>query len=159
MKNKVMILAIAIAAPAIAALAADVPLTIHATGDTGKLIPTGISYVPAVDAVEDDPATADIDETVAAVPAYFAIQATYRLGYKSTVVDMDLEGIGVQIAPASAPEFLLTMTVPVATWETYYPGDTAALIGVLSVAGSVVPGDELTEVIRTVAFGLLATGE
>ncbi|NCC50229.1 MAG: hypothetical protein EOM20_03340 [Spartobacteria bacterium] len=155
--KKVTTFAIAIlAAIATLAQAEPVPLSISATGYTDLLKPQSISYVAGVDAVVDDPATADIDESADAVPAHFVISASYRLGYKTTVVDMTLDGIGVQIAPASAPEFVLTMTVPVAVWEAYYTGDTAALIGVLSVAGSVVPGPELTETIRSVAFGLLA---
>lgn len=149
---------IAISAFAIAAAAAPavpVPLVIRATGYTELLKPQSIDYIAAAGAVTDDPATADVDETAAAVPASFVIRCTYRLGYKTPVVDMDIEGVGVKIAPHSAPEFMLLLTVPEEVFDSYYTGDVAALALVLQGAGPVNPNAELISVIRDVAFDLL----
>ena len=141
---------------AIATYAEKVPLTISATGYTELLKPQSISYIAAVDAVADDPETVDVDESSPAVPAQIAIKATYQLGYKVPVVDTVIDGVRTVIAPASMPAFNLDITLPVSTFAAFYEGDVAQLVQVLETVGSVTPGDELTETIRSVAFSILS---
>ena len=140
--------------------AAEVPLNITAIGNTKKLMPKSISYIPSQEAVADDLETIDIDETAEAVHANFVITADYRLGYKTPVVTTDVGGISVKIAPKSSPVFTVEMVVPVAMWSALNPdADVAQLASVLQTVGAIVPSKELTTTIRNVAFALLSEGE
>ena len=151
MKKLIALLAIA----ATSALATQVPLSLTATGYTELLVPQSISYTAGHEAVADDPATEDIDETAEAVSASFEIEATYQLGYKVPVVDCTIEGVRTVIAPASMPTFDLDMSVPVEAFATFYAGDVNQLISVLQTVGTIKPSDDMTELIRNVAFGIL----
>jgi len=150
MKKLIALLAIA----ATSALATQVPLSLTATGYTELLVPQSISYTAGHEAVADDEAT-EIDETAEAVSASIEIKATYQLGYKVPVVDCTIEGVRTVIAPASMPTFELDMSVPVEAFATFYAGDVNQLISVLQTVGTIKPSDDMTELIRNVAFGIL----
>ena len=171
MKKLLAILALAITAAII--YAEQVPLTFESIGYTELLKPQAISYnaevpavaaVAAIVAVEDDPETADIDETVIgveaveakdAVPASFTVVSLYRLGYKTPVVDTTINGVHAVIAPNSSPEFTITATVPVSVFAQAYTGDVDQLALILSTIGAIQPDEAMCDVIRAFTFSLL----
>jgi hypothetical protein len=137
---------------AVTATAADIPITIHATADSDRLVPHTVGYVAGADGYLD----ADTGEQVEAVESRVVILATYRLTRGRPVVDVVIDGgIRTQIAAASNPVFDLRIEVPESQFLALYDGNGAGLLAVLAAAGELRPGPGFADQIRAVAAAVL----
>lgn len=140
---------------ATSAIAEPVPLSLQATGYTELIVPSAVSYQPAV--AESVVTEADGSTTTnAAIAEAIIIECDYQLRAGVTVIDTTLSGIRTEIAPRSNPTFSMKITLPVAAFESYFGEGASGVVAALQAAGSIQPNAALTELIRNVAAQVIA---